>query len=298
MMSNSHRHVVGFCLGAAAGMVGCGSGGTGTLVVHASGEEAAEEGFPVDVGSEVLQFVDGWSLQFDAILLSVTDFELRDDHGDSAGLDVDPVVVDLRQGEPALWRFEGVPSGRWSDVRFRFGPTSDASRPVGPVDAALLSQMRDGGRAMWIEATATHGSDTVELVLGLPLSVLHARCENGVDGTDGVVVRSGGITGAEVTVHLDHLFVDSLADDGAMRFEPFAAMADEDGQVTLDALAGQSLTDLRDRNGGPIEEGGEPIFYDPGSSNLAAPNLREFVLAAASSMGHWNGEGHCDYVVE
>jgi hypothetical protein len=297
-MSNSHRHVMGLWLGAAAGMLGCGSGGTGTLVVHASGEEAAAEGFPVDVGAEVLDFVDGWSLQFDAILVSVTDFELRDDHGAGAALDAGAVVVDLRQGEPVLWRFEGVLSGRWSDVRFGFGPPTDASRPVGPVDSVLLSQMRDGGRAMWIEATATHGADTVELVLGLPLSVLNARCENGLDGTDGVVVRRGGITEAEMTVHLDHLFVDSLADDGDMRFEPFAAMADEDGQVTLEALAGQSLSDLRDRNGDPIEEGGEPIFYDSGSYDLAAPNLREFVLAAASSMGHFNGEGHCEYVVE
>jgi hypothetical protein len=295
-VSRSQWRIVGTVL--AACLVGCGSGGTGTLVVHASGEEAAEEGFPVDVGDEVLEFVDGWALQFQAIVASITGFELRDDHGDSAALDADAVVVDLRQGEPVLWRFEGVPPGRWSDVRFRFGPPTDASRPVGPVDAALLSQMRDGGRAMWIEATATHGADTVQLVLGLPLSVLNSRCENGLDGTDGIVVRSGGITEAEVTLHLDHLFVDSLGDDGDMRFEPFAAMADEDGQVTLDALAGQSLSDLRDRNGDPIGEGGEPIFYDPGSFDLAAPNLREFVLAAASSMGHFNGEGHCDYVVE
>jgi hypothetical protein len=297
-MSNWYRNALWLWLGATAGMVGCGSGGTGTLVVHASGEEAAEEGFPVDVGSEVLEFVDGWALQFQAILLSVISFELRDDGGATAGLDADPVVVDLRHGAPDLWRFEGVPSGRWSDVRFRFGPPTAASRPVGPVDAALLAQMREGRRAMWIEATATHGADAVELVLGLPLWVLNALCENGLDGRDGIVVRSGGITEAEITVHLDHLFVDSLADDGDMRFEPFAAMADEDGQVTLDALAGQSLSDLRDRSGDSIEEGGEPIFYDPGSYDLAAPNLREFVLAAASSMGHFNGEGHCEYVVE
>jgi hypothetical protein len=277
----------------------CGDGGEGTLVVTASGEEAAEAGFPVDVGTEVLELVDGWELQFDAIVVSIRQFDLRDGQGAPADIEADPVVVDLRLGEPTLWRLEGVPSGRWSDVRYRFAPPTEASRPVGDVNPEHVSIMRAGGYAMWIEATATEGSDTVEVAWGLPLNVLHVRCVNGVDDTDGVVIRRGGITEAEITVHLDHLFFDSLAEDEAdMRFEAMAAVADVDGVVTLDALSTQSLSDPQDRGGETIMEGGAPLVYDPGPFALDAPNLREFLLVAAGTMGHFNGEGHCDYIVE
>lgn len=277
-------------------VAGCGDGGTGTLGVHASGEEAAREGFPVDMGDEVLAFVDGWSLEFRAVVVSFVGFDLLDAHGDTAAIEADPIVVDLHRGEPELWRFEGVPSGRWEDVRYRVAPPSVDTRTVGGVDPTHVRLMRDEGYGAWIEASATDGVDSVNVTWGLPINVLHTRCQNGLDGTDGVIIRRGGITESELTVHLDHLFIDSLADDDAsMRFEPIAAMANADGVVTLDDLAGQSLSDLMDRNGEPITEDGTPIFYDPGSHALASHDLREFVRAAASTMGHFNGEGHCHY---
>jgi hypothetical protein len=281
-------------------VVGCGDGGDGTLIVTASGEEAAEEGFPVAVEEEVLELVDGWSLSFTAVVVSYVDFALRDHHGDAAAIGVDPVVVDLHQGEPTLWQLEGVPSGRWSDVRYRIAPPTGGSQVVGVVDPAHVTLMQDNGYGMWIGAVATDGADSVEVAWGFPLDVLHTRCENGLDGTDGVVIRRGGITDAELTLHLDHLFLDNLADeDGAhMRFEAIAAAAGEDGRVTLDALAVQSLSDPRDRNGDPItDDDGALLFYEPGPFALPAHNLREFVVAAASAMGHFNGEGHCHYQV-
>lgn len=276
--------------------LGCGDGGTGTLVVHASGEEAAQEGYPVELDDEVLAFVDGWSLQFEAVVLSYTSFELRDADGDAVALEATPVVADLSRGEPELWRFEGVPSGRWENVTYRVAPPTPESEPVGDVAAAHLDVMRDEGYGVWIEATAEHGDDTVEVAFGFPMDVSNARCHNGLDGTDGVVIRRGGIVQSELTMHLDHLFLDRLAGgDASMRFEPMAGAATDEGQVTLDDLAAQSLSDLRDREGDPITEEGEPILYDPGSHALDPHDLRQFVLAAATTMGHFNGEGHCHY---
>ncbi|MEM9731402.1 MAG: hypothetical protein AAF997_22705, partial [Myxococcota bacterium] len=109
-----------------------------------------------------------------------------------------------------------------------------------------------------------------------------------------------GVVNAEVTVHLDHFFFDTYAsDDARLRFEAWAAVAGEDGVITLDDLASQSLSDLRDRNGDPIVDGeGLPVVYDPGPLEIAGSNLRDYTVAAATTTGHFNGEGHCDYITE
>jgi hypothetical protein len=89
------------------------------------------------------------------------------------------------------------------------------------------------------------------------------------------------------------LFFDSYADDEAeLRFEAMAAVAPQTGPLTLEHLAEQdNLSD-------PFGSEGEPLdfAYDPGSSFDPVPeSLREYVIAAATTTGHWNGEGHCRY---
>jgi hypothetical protein len=71
-----------------------------------------------------------------------------------------------------------------------------------------------------------------------------------------------------------------------------AAMAPSSGPLTLEALAKQSnLSDLKGDDGKPLE-----LAYDPGSVFTPVPkNLEEYVVAAATTIGHWNGEGHCTY---
>ncbi|MEZ4252173.1 MAG: hypothetical protein R3B99_28500, partial [Polyangiales bacterium] len=101
---------------------------------------------------------------------------------------------------------------------------------------------------------------------------------------------------AQITVHLDHLFFDTFAtEDASMRFDPMAAVAGVDGLV-LDDLARQSTTDVRNAEGEPLLVDGSPLVYDPGDLVLDTPTLRDFVRAAATTVGHFQGEGHCDYV--
>ena len=63
----------------------------------------------------------------------------------------------------------------------------------------------------------------------------------------------------------------------------------------LDDLAMQSTTDVRDADGEPLLVDGTPLVYDAGDLPLDGPNLRDFVRAAAITVGHFQGEGHCDY---
>jgi hypothetical protein len=111
--------------------------------------------------------------------------------------------------------------------------------------------------------------------------------------TDGIVVANNAVHDAQVTVHLDHLFFDTFAvDDASLHFDPMAAVAPESGPLTLGDLAKQNnLSDLKGEDGEPLD-----LAYDPGSAFDPPPrNLEEYVVSAATTTGHWNGEGHCTY---
>ena len=295
------RHLAWLC-GTAAMLASCGdsTGSTGEVRVALSGEEAAVEGYPVGTGDERIAFVDGFTMQFDKVLVALERFELGTSDGERAALGSDPIVADLHLGNPNAWQFSQVPSRRWDDVRYVYAPPTMESRNVNGVAEADLEEMARNAFSIWVEGTASDGADSFGFDLRLPIRVSNEACQNGVDETDGLVVPNNGVVNAEVTVHLDHLFFDTYAtDDASLRFEAWAAVAGDDGVVTLEELETQSLADLRDRNGDPlVDEDGEPLVYDPGPLSLPANNLREYVVAAATTSGHFNGEGHCDYVVE
>lgn len=128
--------------------------------------------------------------------------------------------------------------------------------------------------------------------MGFPLALNVQHCENGLDGTDGIVVSNNAVTNSEVTVHLDHLFFDNWAvTEPALRFDAIAAMAPMGRRLSLEDLEGQdNLSELLDANGKPLD-----IAYDPGSAFHPVQNLAEFITSAAETTGHWNGEGHCEY---
>ena len=288
------------CIGAVAASCGDSTGSSGEVRVDLSGEEAAVQGYPVGSGDDEIAFADGFSVEFEKVLVALESFELGSSDGDRANLGSDSIVADLHLGDPNGWVFSGVPSRRWDDVRYVYAAPTMQSRDVNGVAEADLEQMVSNGHALWVTGTASDGTDSFPFDLRFALRVTNEACQNGVDETDGLVVPNNAVVNAEVTVHLDHLFFDTYAtDDPSLRFEAWAAVAGDDGVVTLEDLETQPLADLRDRDGDPLlDENGDPLVYDPGPLSLPANNLGEYVTAAATTTGHFNGEGHCDYIVE
>jgi hypothetical protein len=267
------KHFVCFvCL-----IAGCGSG-TGSLEVFISGEEAAVDGYPVgDIG-----FVDGWTLEFDVLTIAIHDFELRGADGDDAMITGEPLLVDLTSGESLGWTFEGVPARRWEDVRYRIGPAVSGARELGDIDPAVRDRMTDEGLAIYVEATAEKDGTIRRIEFAIAADVQHSRCV-GTDETDGLIVASNQQNEAQVTTHWDHLFFDSLALDQAnMRFDAIAAVATDETPITLEDLSAQRLADLE-------------VLYDPASTPLSEPTLRAMIEALAITVGHFQGEGHCEY---
>ena len=283
---------------AASMMFGCGSdGATGSVRVAIDGEDGAVVGYPNGSGDDVIAFADGWSLTFDHVFVSVLNFRLQASDGDDAMLSTDQVVVDLHSGVASAYEFDGVPARRWDRVSYDIAPVTADTRAVG-VDAADKERMVAGGYSMLLEGTATNGGRSIAFSFGIPLTVGNSECIDATDETEGMVVTENGTSEASLTIHLDHLFFDSYAtEEPDMRFEAIAAVAEE-GMITLPMLADQSITDVRDAEGEPLMDGAEAVTYDPGPLPIEGSTLRDYVFVAASTVGHFQGEGHCEYDLE
>lgn len=284
-------------LTAAAGAA-CGTP-SGSVVVTLGGEQAAEQGWPFEADGETFGFEDGWAMQMDRVIVSVTQLSLAGADGEVAAIDSDPVIADLSGGPVEAWRFDGVPARRWDDVSWRIGAPTATSRRVGAIDEAAVARMIDAGWSLLLEARVTHATHgAFEVSVGLPIEIDNVQCEE-EDGTLGLVVPAGSVASPELTFHLDHVFYDSLGErEPLLRFEAWAAAAGDDRVVTLDDLASQPLADLRGLDGMPlVDQAGASLAYDPGPTPLASPDLRAFAIAAITTVGHFQGEGHCAYRV-
>jgi len=286
-------------ISAAAVLVSCGEadGGKGSVSFRISGEDAAHTGYPVP-GEPELAFADGWTLRFEKYVVSVGNLRLEGADGAKGWAGNETAIVDLVQGEPEVFRIDGVEARRWERFSYGIVPASEAAKRIGVSDADAR-RMIDGGFNYLIEGTATKEGVPVRFSWGLKNPTRNRDCVDSQDGTPGVVVRNNAVAEYAITLHLDHLFYDHLGDhaDAKMRFDAVAAVARQlDGvwSVGFDELEAQRLADLRDANGGPLlDEHGDRLVYDPHNVPLDDPNLRAYLLAASKSQGRFNGEGVC-----
>jgi hypothetical protein len=296
------RTCAGFVAAAVAvgSLSGCDPGadgvGTGTLLLRLSGEGAAKQGYPYtkDNGQR-LEFVDGWTVRFSKFLVSVGELRLRASDGTEGFADEGSFVADIQKGDPEIARLPGLKARRWDRFSFRVIPPTAAARNLNGVAAADVERMISGGLNYWIEGTAAKAGETYSFRWGLANPTRNANCTNGTDNTDGFVVRNNATTVAEITVHVDHLFWDTLGTEQAkLRFEPIAGASRDDRDVSFAELAGQRLDNLLGRTGERLKnEAGQPLTYDPGSIPISAYNLQGFMLASSASQAHVNGVGLC-----
>lgn len=101
-----------------------------------------------------------------------------------------------------------------------------------------------------------------------------------LDCDTGTPLSEGETTDVVLTVHADHLFYDDLdSETPNVVFDLIAASdADEDGDVTMGELEQMSITGQ--------------TRYQVGGRDIS--DLRAFIEAQAPTVGHINGEGHCE----
>jgi len=138
--------------------------------------------------------------------------------------------------------------------------------PEGPIEGAAFT-LED----LFIEGRATNGKLVKTFAWRFEGPVRYANCEVEATATS----DAGGPF--QITIHADHLFHDSLvASAPAIRFGALAAADTGDGEITREEL---SATDIG--------------AYDSGSQS-GIDDLWRFLEAQSKTLGHVNGEGHCE----
>jgi len=238
------------------------STGEGTLRVTAWGEGFIEEGIPAEA------FVDGWSVTFEAFVVSL-------DAINAEGVSLPGAYVfDLSQPSAGAGQELGplsVPAGQAPSLSWSLSAATEDA--VTDVDGKVLEAMVGAGASLWARGVATRGDELKTFDWALDIAPRYVDCDTGVP------VLRDETTDAVLTVHADHLFYDDLdSEEPNVAFDLIAgADADGDGAVTVAELQAQSLSGQ--------------TRYQVGGRDI--DNLHGFILAQARTVGHINGEGHC-----
>jgi hypothetical protein len=122
-----------------------------------------------------------------------------------------------------------------------------------------------------IEGTATTAADAKTFAWALDAATEYRHCETTTR------VRPDGTATFQITIHADHLLYDSLvSSEPGVLFQALAD-ADADGDGVIDE-AELGVADIG--------------AYDPGNEDI--DDLWAWLVAQSRTLGHVDGEGHCD----
>lgn len=235
----------------------------GTFEARIYGEEFIEDGIPADA------FVDGWTVSFDKFLVVVGDLEVDDGAATIPGWHVVDLTTPTMGMGQALWEVDAAPA-TFTRFAYRIAPSADAGPTLATADDVALV----AGRSIYVAGTASRGAETFTFTWAFDTDTRYGPCEIAAE------LAAGGVASAQITVHADHLFYDDL-DSGApnVAFDLIAsADADADGAITEAELRAIDIT-------------GESR-YQVGSRDIT--DLWGFIAAQTATLGHINGEGHCE----
>ncbi|PIE17644.1 MAG: hypothetical protein CSA65_08275 [Proteobacteria bacterium] len=248
--------------------------GLGTLTLTTWGEDYIEKQIPA---SEV---EGGASITFSRFLVALSELKVADSSGVIGGEVKEQRVFDLVPAGPhELAVFTDIGAKRWDALSVRCAPASGAVAGNASVDDVQLMNQR--GLSVYVEGQLRPKTGSpLSFAWGFDVATHYERCED-ADGKLGVVVPTGGSATAQLTIHGDHVFYDSLQGDAKLRVEALiAADTDANGDISMEELAAVDLTTL------PIDQ------YDTAGDGSVA-TLADFVRALSRTVVHFQGEGHC-----
>lgn len=253
----------------ALSLVACDTARNEALEVRVYGEAYIEEGLPAEV------FSDGWSVKFEKFLVNVGAVAVAE-AGSGPALEVAQFqVFDLTKASEGAGQEVGsglVSVGRYDDTRFTIAPSADAT--AGNATADDMKLMKDGGFSVYAAGTATKGGESKRFAWGFATHTDYSECESLAE------VGGGQPAVVQLTIHGDHLMYDDLFSETPNVSFALIAAADvnSDGEVTRAEL---EAVDLR-----PLEN------YQVGSTDIV--DLWRFIEHLTTTLGHIDGEGHCE----
>ncbi len=217
-----------------------------------------EEFIEEGIPSEV--FADGWAVSFTTFEVNVGKFAAKAGEGSPEVTDPALHTVDLAEataGAGTELAMIEAPAGLYD----HFGYAIEGIHVVGAATNEGITKTFD-----WTFTTK--------------LGYAHCEMNNQISGNN---------VDMQATVHADHLFYDSAtSEEPEVRFQLIAdADMNGDNAITLEELAAK---DIR----------GETLYQTgslTGPDGLAIENLRQYVTFQQTTVGHINGEGHCEDVI-
>lgn len=247
-------------------LAACGPG-AGTYEVRIYGEAFIEEGIPAE------ELVDGWAISFDCFLVSVGEIASADAHGTEIAAFPTWRAFDLTlpsDGAGHLVEAAEVAAGPVAalDYRMAYDPS------VTGANTDAVADLASEGCAVYVEGAAERDGVVKTFAWCLTTDTRYVGCATTA------VVTPDEVGTSQLTIHADHLFYDDLvSQDPNVTFDLIAsADVDDDGDVTSAELAAVDITG-EDR-------------YQVGSADVE--DLWSFIEAQSTTLGHIDGEGHCD----
>lgn len=242
----------------------------GKLQVTVYGEEFIEDEIPAN------DVADGWSIDFSRFLVSVSQVKVGNHSNEEAYFSPGTRVFDLAKpsnGQGHVLEVKDVVGGTFDHGSYVVGPAGGGAL-TGNATNEDVTLMVDGGYSVYVQGTASKGGETIDFAWGFEAHTAYSHCETSAK-------VDGNTASAQITIHADHLFYDSLVSETPdIRFQLIAdADADDSGDVTLAELAAVDITDLEN--------------YQVGN-NTSVTTLAAFIAAQVPTLGHIDGEGHCE----
>lgn len=241
----------------------------GTVIVTVYGEEYIEDHLPAEV------FADGWTVTFDEFLISLGEVLITPEGTPGGYSEARFQVYDVSRDTAGAGQTVGaspMDGAAHLEAAYTIAPAADAIAANGTT-TEQLDRMRNAGHALFVRGRAVKGDVTKTFAWGFDTRTVYAPCH-----AAGAV--DGGTTPVQLTIHGDHLFYDDLfSETPNVSFDLIAAAdADGDGEITPAELRATDLsTQAR------YQVGSEPIT-----------DLWHFIEFLTATVGHIDGEGHCD----
>jgi hypothetical protein len=242
---------------------------TGNLIVTVWGEEYIEESIPSS------EFKDNWSISYSKFIVNIESLN-------GADTDMDGIWgIDLTKSGPHTIFNGQAKATSVAPLSYSITQTSNESVNFN-IESKDFELMKSENYSVFVEGVARKDGSEIQFSWGFTSNTLYNECHaTGLVGSD-------DSQPTQLTIHGDHLFYESLVDSQAgLRFQVIAnADTNSDSIITkqeLEDFSGLEFTSLDN--------------YDvPADSNI--DNLWDYLSAQVTTIGHIDGEGHCNIIIQ
>lgn len=249
-------------------ILGCaGDQAEGVIELELWGEEIIEDGIPEN------KFADGFSVVFDSFIVNLGEISVASGEEEPVIEQDEMTVWDLTETGPFTITSADAPAGEYDHTAYTIaGATEDSV--AGNIQQDDLDLMIDNGYSVYVKGEATDGSVTKRFAWGFTAETRYDPCHSLAEVSDGDEAT------VQITIHGDHLFYDdAIGAEPALRFNDIAlADADQNDEITAEELSEYSISVLPN--------------YLVGSLDI--DNLWDYISHMTSTLGHIDGEGHCE----